>query len=219
MLLRKIYSMKKLMLSVFFMIGFSFLVFSQEENITPIEKHHQFGLNVGSLVKSLSNKNDVPSLQETFTYKYIKGNTALRTGLGLFIQKEIKDEFGDNLDRISLALRLGFEKQKHISNKWQYYYGLDIKAKGFIEDSFNFFDGEDVDMLKSFSLSPLLGFQFRLTPHLLLQTEASIDFYYSESNNRFNDLILPIEPIFANENKLKGVNVTLPNALYLVVEF
>jgi len=221
MLLQEINFMKKIITSLFLILGFSLVLFSQEENKTSFKNHYQLGLNISSLVKSLSNKNNPRLIQEIISYKYVREKVTFRAGIGGVFQKEIGDDFGSSINRHSLAIRMGFEKQKNISKKWQYYYGSDLKYKRFNEDTFNDFLGENISKLNRLSLSPLLGFQFQLTPHLFLQTEASINFYYEKSNITLNDFSLPIsDPIFiGDELKEKGVNITLPNVLFLVVKF
>lgn len=218
--------MKKLTLSIFFMIGFSLVLFSQEENNSAINTNHQIGFNIGSLVKALTNKDDLPMFQETLTYKYIKNNSALRVGLGGVYQNIVSDDnfnssSSSDIDQTILTIRIGYEKQKDVSKKWQYYYGSDLKFSNSDLKNENAFSSNSRVKSKTFAVSPLLGFQFRLTPSVYLQTEASLDFYYSEFDfTNLDDIFFPTTfDSQSNNSKEKGVNLTLPNILLLVVEF
>jgi len=195
--------MKNSIISLFFIIGFSSVLFSQEENTPPTESIYQIGLNIGSLINSLTNEGDISNFQEAFTYKYITTGGTFRFGLGGAYQKKIGEDCSNSdLNQSNFSIRLGFEKQKNITAKWQYYYGGDFKFNAFNLDNSTF----DIQS-QTFSISPLLGFQFRLTSHLSLQTETSINFYYSRI-----DFTQP------SEDLERGVNITLPNILNLVVE-
>jgi len=213
--------MKKLLASIFLLVGFSLVLFSQEENNnnTLTSTNHQIGFNMGSLVKALTNKEDESIFQETFSYKYLKNKSALRFGLGGQYQKEITDNNNNSqFDQRSFSVRLGFEKQKHVSDKWQYYFGWDLKFNAFNKNNPNSFSSRVKS--KTFSVSPLLGFQFRLTPHLFLQSEASINFFYSESDfTNLDDVFFPTPFENNSDSKTRGVDITLPNILNLVVEF
>lgn len=217
--------MKKLVTSLFFMLSISLVLFSQEETDSTIKNtNHQIGFNIGSLVKALTNKDDLPMFQETFTYKYIKNNSALRVGLGGVYQNIVSDDnfnSGSDIDQTILTVRIGYEKQKDVSKKWQYYYGWDLKFSNSDLKNESLFSSNSRIKSKTFAVSPLLGFQFRLMPSVFLQTEASLDFYYSESDfTNLDDIFFPTTfDSQSNSSKAKGVNLTLPNILLLVVEF
>lgn len=215
--------MKKLIASFIFIIGFSFVLFSQEETTNSANIQHQFGLNLGSLVKNLANKDLTNVNQETVTYRYIKDDIALRLGIGGFYQKDFSKNVSSNssIDINALTLKWGYEKHQKINKRWRYYYGFDLKYNSLNQDFQNAFNSGNKFKSNTFSINPLLGYQLRLTPHLFLQTEASVSFFYEVSN--FSSFANTIDPIlgevFSNDTKGRGVELVLPNILFLVVEF
>jgi len=218
--------MKKIITSLLFIVGFTFMLFAQEDNADVIKSRHQFGLNIGPLVKTLVNKDFLNINREAFTYRYIKNDIALRFAIGGSFQKDIsKDDnsnFNLNADVSVLTLKWGYDKRRKINKRWLYYYGFDLKYNAVSLEIVNQFTDVEEAKFNAFSLNPLLGFQLRLTPHLFLQTEASLSVFYQTSNNTsplpLSDPI-QIGQIFSSKSNNKGVELVLPNILFLVVEF
>lgn len=216
--------MKKL-LSLICLVFVSAFLWGQSEEVEKSSKsfQYQIGTDLSPLYRNLfkPNANSFLDAPYIFIFKSIKNNRAFRFGVGTDIRKEISDgNSDDNLLQSSFRMRLGFEKQKQVSKRWQINSGVDLKfsASKFEDDNNSSFNNDS----KSFGVSPLLGIQFQLTPHLFLQTEAAFNLFYQVNSFESNfDIIFPgpfPEPS-SRDFKTIGGNITIPNALLLVVQF
>lgn len=198
---------------------------SNDEESTNESFKYQIGTDISPLFRNLF-KSDLSAQSllnapYVFTFKSMKNNRAFRFGIGADIRREISNESQpDTIVQNSIRVRMGFEKQKKISKRWQINTGIDFKySTSKFEDSNNISLN---NLSKAYEISPILGIQFQLTNHLSLQTEASFNLYYQ--TNSFDspfDIIFPGPfPTFtARDFKTFGGNITIPNALLLVVEF
>lgn len=188
---------------------------------------HQIGTDISSLVKNLIDPNlsseIIFSPDYILTFKSIQNNRAFRAGIGGEINRIVSDDNRDDkVTQNSLRLRMGFEKQKVISDRWLYTMGMDVKfsTSRVKDESGSSFDADSNS--KSFGLAPLLGIQFKLTPHLYLQTEASFNLFYGTSTQpNFDFIIFPGPEPFNEDKKIKsfGGYISIPNIIHLVVEF
>ncbi len=210
-----------------FLIFLSVILWGQSEEVENIDKSFttQIGTDVSPLFRSLlrpnSNANDLLNAPYVFILKSIKNSRAFRFGIGGDIRREISDDNSDDkIIQNSLRIRMGFEKQKKVSERWHINTGIDLNfsASKFDDSINNNFNNQS----KSYGVAPLLGIQFQLTPHLFLQTEASFNIFYRTSSFESNfDIIFPgpFPPSFSQGFTSFGGNITIPNALLLVVEF
>lgn len=219
--------MKKITFCLVLFLGFSLLGLGQENTTQTNKKktHHQIGANIGGLVKGLlgkeNNSNLILGANDVFTFKTGKNNVSFRAGLGFNFEKQNDANGGEGTKQSSYSVRIGFEKLTKITNRWQYYAGVDLKyAKTNFESDNDFFLGPN--KFHSYAIAPLLGVQFRLTEKLVLQTEASLNFIYSksESLNFFDPFpIFPPQPTnFFETGETKGIFLVVPNTLYLVFD-
>ena len=216
--------MKKLS-SLICLIFLSAVLWGQSDEVKKSNEpfQHQIGTDLSPLFRNLfkPNANSFLDAPYIFILKSIKNNRAFRFGIGTDLKKEISDDnTDDKLFQSSLRMRMGFERQKQISKRWQINSGFDIKfaASKFDDNNNNSFNNES----KSFGVSPLLGIQLQLTPHLFLQTEAAFNLYYQKTSFDSNfDIIFPNPFPGSSSRKFKtfGGNITIPNALLLVVQF
>lgn len=218
--------MKKIS-SIIILIFLSVVLWGQsnEEESTNESFKYQIGTDLSplyrNLFKSNSNANSFLNAPYVFTFKSIKNNRAFRFGIGADIKREISNENSeDKILQNSLRVRIGFEKQKKVSKRWQINSGIDLKfsSSKFDNSNNNSFNNQS----KTYGLSPLLGIQFQLTPHLFLQTEASFNLYYQTSSVESNfDIIFPgpFPTPLGIDFKTIGGYITIPNALLLVVQF
>ncbi len=108
-----------------------------------------------------------------FGFNYLFSSTDLSIGNGRSINTEHSYEIG---------VYLGFEWQKPLNARWQWYYGIDfgrsIQIKDWKEEynpgwhqvKESRFDSST----KSFKILPLLGFRYDITPYLFLTSEMKI---------------------------------------------
>lgn len=219
--------MKKIS-SLIILIFLSLHLWGQSNGLTETKidsVKYQIGTDLSPLYRNLlkpsSSSNFIFNAPYVLTFKRMKNNRAFRFGVGADIKREISDENQpDTIIQNSIRLRVGFEKQKKVSKRWQINTGVDLSYfSSKREDSNNNVFNSNA---KTYGVSPLLGFQFQLTQHLFLQTEASFNLYYQTSNLESNfDIISPNPfPVFSGrELNIFGGNITIPNALLLVVEF
>ncbi|MFK8006143.1 MAG: hypothetical protein AB8H03_07225 [Saprospiraceae bacterium] len=221
--------MKKLA-SLICLIFLSVILWGQSEEVEESGKsfQQQIGTDISPLYRNLFKPNlTVNSLLDApyiFILKSFRNNRAFRLGIGGEIRKEISDDDDDEILQSSLRVRMGFEKQKQISKRWQINSGIDLKfsTSKFDDNNNNNFNNNSNHNSKSFGVSPLLGVQFQLAPHLFLQTEASFNLFYQVSSFESNfDIIFPGPFPGTNSRDFKtfGGNITIPNALLLVVQF
>lgn len=209
--------------------GCSFLAFGQNKmpQSETVLNQYQVGFNVSSLWKKILNRQSsnlflTPS--ETITFKNQKNGRALRAGIGFNYQRNLGDENSNNnfnsITRNTVNLRLGYEKQKIVSERWLYYYGLDLK---YINSVFKINSFSYDPKFQAIGIAPILGFQFRLTKRLFLQTEASVNFLYSTFSNMqsfFNfPFVLQPEDFFIEKGNGFSISTNIPNFITLAFEF
>lgn len=205
-----------------FLLGINATFGQEEMDASSSSKTYQIGFNAQKLVNNLRGRFNDPIVffenPDLLILKIKKNNTAFRAALGVHFSKS--EENGDKNTSISTGARIGFEKQKDISKRWQYYSGVDLRFS-YNKGGTNFFG----DNVKStfYGLSPLLGFQFRILPNLVLQTEANITFGYTKTTG-FSDLFIlppfPVpEPLFSDAVIGKNITVNVPRVLFLMLEF
>ena len=218
--------MKKIT-SIIVLIFLSVVLWGQSNEKTSIDEtiKYQIGTDLSSLYRNLlkpnSSTNSFLNAPYVFIFKGMKNNRAFRFGIGADIKRAISDENRpDTIIQNSIRVRMGFEKQKKVSKRWQINTGIDLKFSSTkMDDSNNnTFNSES----QTYGISPLLGVQFQLTPHLFLQTEASFNLYYQYNYFESNfDITFPnpFPSSLGRDIKTFGGNITIPNALLLVVEF
>ena len=230
-----------MLLAFLFMLSFSLNLSAQNKAPEKETKKHsyQIGTNIGLLFKKLihpkkANLEFAPTYVLLFKSKKTDKDVAFRLAIGGDYTKTIvkansptnpTDEDIENFQK-SFLLRLGLEKQKSVSKRWQYYYGVDVSFYANNQKGSGLFGLPDAPTTKTrtFSLDPLLGIQFRLTPHLVLQTEAVLTFYYNTTSDIPVFLIdpfplpMPVE-MPKKDFSLYGANLVAPNILNLILEF
>ena len=214
---------KNILILLFLITGISFSVGQTDKQQTTF---HQLGLNIGPLWTNIIHHDSrliragfsIFDNREVLSYKLRKGNTALRLGLGGKYREQKTEDNTDNKSTLSsFSGRLGLEKIIDLTEKWQCYYGADIKmAIGKIKEGFT----EDPYKWNKIGLSSFLGIQYRLTPRLIFQTEASLQFSQTNTQNPifFIDPIF-VEPQLGSKTKINSIDIVLPNILYLAFEF
>lgn len=189
---------------------------------------HQIGLNVGPLWSNIihhDSRQDLNNfgfaifdIREVVSYKFVKNKAALRFGIGgKYKQQKSEDNTDNKSTQTNFSARLGLEKIVDLTDKWQYYYGADLKAhKGKIKENFS----DEPYQWYGVNLSNFIGIQYRLTPRLILQTEASLLFSYTVTENPifFFDPIF-VEPGGGTKTRVRSVDIVLPNILFLAFEF
>lgn len=220
---------KRNILILFFLLVINGFLFGQVDN--PKTKFYQIGLNVGPLWTNLIHHEQTQAqilnqfffpifdTPEVLSFKVRKNKIALRLGMGAQYNKQKLEDESNAQNNI--LFRIGIEKQIDFTKRWQCYYGIDLKVNvGKIDFDFD----DDPYKWHRIGLASLFGIQYRLTPRLILQTEASLQFSQITTFNSdlffINPFPFPIEPGAGSEKtKSKTFDIVLPNLLYLAFEF
>ena len=158
---------------------------------------HELGVNATSFVKNFLSLNaaDVDEGDYVLTYKKHQQNRALRIGLGgRFSQVNEDLEGGGKLttkDNFA-ALRVGYEWNKSVAQRWNIYYGLDAitdftQSVSSTSSFLNTGQIEDVKLSSErigFGGGPIIGIQFFISKNISLATEGSLYFRYNTSNDK-----------------------------------
>ena len=201
-------------------------LFSQFEdaNLDKEDLQHEIGLNVSQFVNQFfsPNSNAISFQPYLLTYKSTRNmDTYFRGGLGFsFIgTSEDKDTASPAANNVSAAIRirLGFEKQWDISDKWLLTYGLDFPLEysyaNFISNS----DFQDVTINSSDisgGLGPVIGFHYKINDKLKVGTEATM--YLLAEFEKDKTVIDTVEQSDESRTSLSW-NIRSPLAIYFSV--
>lgn len=204
---------------------------SDDDDIIPIdemvskERFSEFGINATTFINEFIslNSNDADLGNYMLTYKYHLGNQAIRAGFGGRYSQSDEDTDG-NGNRVALDNsihgRVGYELNKSISTKWNFYIGVDLIG-GFNKTETTTNNFENVKITKEetyFGGGPVIGIQFFLNSHISLATEGSL--YYRNITN-FEKEEFSNNSMFNTEN-MSTNNVAdfgLPTALFFIIRF
>jgi len=164
---------------------------AQDDSLSlDFQSHKEIGLNFTQFVSqfvpfNIKNVKDGPI---GYSYKYYNNhNTALRFGFGANISSL------ENFENTHFALRLGFEKRKHLTGKFYYTKGWDILA---ILGSFNL-PSKSFGPGGALGLGPVIGVEYHITDKIIFTTESML--FLGISATTFIDIsILPPTAFFVH---------------------
>lgn len=237
--------MKKILLSLAFICIFG-ISFSQVKSIksdTNKVYHNELGVDVTGFFRRF-----FPLVQMDYygqfyyiespayflTYRrHLKcGNVRVGIG-GDFSRRDVKNYLNtdDTKNYVSLnhslSTRLGWEFTNELSNKWQIYYGLDLKfSKQYYSSNGYIFNTDYIvgyeSTTQKYGISPLLGIRFKLTNRLSLTTEAclSVNFENSYSERTFT----PTSNLYPSKDKevtprINSVSSSFTQPLSVILTF
>lgn len=201
-------------------------IYAQNSDSPKSNFKNDFGIDVTQFF-TVFNSNFTSNSPYFITYRrnYEKG--ALRFGLGgrsNSSNSNVNPQLTDfDVASHQLDFRAGYEWQSNFAKRWQVYYGVDagygllhnvstlISSTG--DESWRQKEHTDV-----YSLSPMLGFKFKLNNRLTLASEASYKLshvYYSanaQQEQTGNDVNAP-------KRRSWNANFVAPNAVYLICFF
>lgn len=227
--------MKKPILLLISFLIFSQNIFSQtdlshdDDSVSHAEhnqeKYSEVGINATSFINEFIslNSNDAAIGDYMITYKYHFGSKALRFGLGGNFSQVDEDTDGNgtrNTNSNSFDIRLGYEWNKKITNRWAFYSGMDIVGGNDFSSSVsdNFERVETSTRTTTFGGGPILGIQFFINSHISLMTEGSLYFKHSIVNTK-ETFSLNAEFNTNETNSRNDLNFGLPTALFFVIRF
>jgi hypothetical protein len=200
--------------------------------ITPTktpEYKHELGLNVTNLLTDLlGNNNRTDAGVYLLSYKFVKGNKAIRIGATTnFAFKKERSITNSTIDLNSqnFQLRIGQETRHDLSSRLQYYVGFDGIAGYKFEESAatsSFNTLIQSDKLFSIGLGPVVGFQFKIYDRLLIGTEGSIYAAYNANSTKFSETAFrgtsgSLPP--NKESNIVSLQTNLPKFLFLILKF
>lgn len=214
---------------------------------------NEIGINATLLLKQVINFSNSSFVMQPYalTYKRIMNNYALRFGLGINLNREEAMSGaligpGVNLPAIPvynratvLDFRAGIERRLPIERRMLVYFGLDMVASTFKEESLSVVINDNLPTYYTYSKSsltttnyqfgggPVVGFQWMISKRIGLFTETPVYFLYNKSKEQTNDLFINNfgggeiidENSETNESSGMNISVTLPVTLYLSFRF
>lgn len=219
-------TIKKTILALCIFLFLQSVVSAQTE-----EPQNEIGINVTSLIVNIlgsgsaSNNTDFNDV----VYRRIKGNKALRIGLGiraLINADQVTDIPGTrNLSDVNVSLSIGKEWRKNVAKKWLYYGGLVTYLNGgvsksvtFLQDDTNSFIGSVAATTREIGVGagPILGFQYNLNDHFSLGTQGAFNIFFSFRHRDIESFLVPEE----KTNSFSFTATTqLPSLLFFNLKF
>lgn len=220
-------------LSVIFVVILPLISFGQ--NNPPFK--NEIGVDITALIEQVLNFNPPEfftpySATYQGTYKRHLDDFSVRVGIGIRGNNEnlninsVEDERIRN--RFQLDYRIGIERQIVLSNRWNFFFGLDYRSSRLTSmNNFGFQNGgwRVGSEFRSISngLAPLIGIDFRINERIMLQTEASL--YGFISNETETPIVTPINnnpgPNMPSteviSSKRSGIRFIVPNFLVLSI--
>lgn len=225
--------MRKL-LSTLAALLFFVAAFAQGNETNSAEYKNQLSLNVTSFISNyltFNNNAIVSNSPYILTYKHLKNGSGVRVGVGAVLSSSSRNpNNGQTLTKsntTNINVRLGFEQQEKLSNRWLFYYGGDVRY-GYdldrtVASSVGGFPPQQQDVTsetESFiaGLGPVLGIEFKLGKRISINTETTAYFNYGESRRRITN------PNFGNFNTnefsaARGFNIIIPTSIFFVLHF
>ncbi len=191
--------MKKLFSTIILAASLS-TAFAQETAGDEKVYRNEFGIDATGFVKQFLNFNQgqfyteyTPTYILTYRRHFKCGNIRFAMG-GNFSSEDVPPSSADDLNKYhknshSYDARIGWEFSNELSKRWDVFYGMDFRPGCFCVQNdaafwnagyANGFEGKE----QIYGVAPVLGFSFKLTERIHLETEASFSFDYSTSWER-----------------------------------
>jgi len=184
--------------------------------------------NVISNIFSLSDQGDLidpHSLSVRFITPDGEGDVSkisrLRMGVNI-LSSLSSDEFvgfeSRTLDNWSVNLRMGFEQQRFLAEKFEVYYGWEVGILYHLTKSEIIFDFDSIVNTNNrygVGTGPYMGFQYHFTDRISVYTESNIYFEYNFQEQKLEN--------FGDDQNSSVSSFTLdhflPNSLYFAIAF
>lgn len=211
------------------LLSLPFGLFGQDvsETIKKSSKTEEVALNATTIFNNFLNfsGDDVSLIPYHFSYKSIKENgKAFRLGAGLRLNTTkgeafSTDFFSDDLKTRNalIDLRLGFEKQRKITDRWLFYTGMDF-ILGLDHFRFESDNNDFTSKRRNFrtGLGPVLGLQFMFSERIGLFTESTLYFIRQDVKSEFDNGGSSTDSEKSSSNDLSYV---LPSNIFFFFRF
>jgi len=167
-------------------------ILAQEETETTVKtkRTKELGINATGFLSSYLSFNSglIDPGAYILTYKSLKeSGKGFRLGFGVLLDTENDDENFINL-------RIGYEKQNEINDRWTYYWGFDFVAN--LSD----FEGNSTQENTGIGIGPVFGLQHHFSDKIGVSTESSF-YFLTKGNDEFS------------------FKTTLPSAVFFTIRF
>ncbi len=202
--------------------------------LLDVRPRYEVGVNGSAFFKqflNFSGRTTVDSNNITETPYYLTAKMRLKRGywrLGLGASLNARNESSGKLAdtkttrNSDFQLRLGYEWQRDINNKWTFYYGIDLlgryKDKALVADS-----GFDIVTLGETTwgtgAAPMAGIRYQIWRNIALSTETAVRYRYSAFQEKTS---FSTNPDFNEVGKKVGsheLDFLPPTAIYITVLF
>ena len=220
---------KSILFIVFAIISGTFLFAQEEQTQTDPEKTekrttHYIGLQVNEVIKQLFNLSDNQEVIDNpyfINYQFNSNYTGFGMNFGLGIKLQ-ETETNDALVKTStnindFSIRIGVEQKKHLGKKWLVSIGIDglynnssNVTKSFNSNGFGSFSSVETDnRTESFGGGPRASIHFKLSPHILIGTDASFYFTINKHDDK------TIQTNSSGQASITESNPTKKNLIFL----
>ena len=143
------------------------------------------------------------------TYRRVFKRNAIRLGVGGNVassERILNDSLTSKSARNDYSIGLGFEHYNYLSQRWSYYYGVELTMFNSITSyrypysSLNY--QESSTNSKGYGVAPLLGIVFRISKRMSVATETSYNLSYIQTTSRSRSV--PWNP-YDNKSVSKGL--------------
>lgn len=228
--------MNKIVLSLILTVSAISSIFSQSTVVAPAKYKNEIGVDVTLLLANLFGFRDYYYVYDIYggygtpnaglylvTYKHYFGNSALRFGAGADVMQTNTTTDASVATNEStnnrFDLRLGYEFEKPLGEKWNLYYGLDLLMNMSTsiykyEDPNNLYSYESSTNTTGFGGGPLVGISWKINQRIKLSTEANLQYSVSDATIKTTYSSTPESNYEAN-TKTTNLNANYPMFLYL----
>jgi len=194
-------------------------------------QRREVSLNTTNVISNIFSLSDQADLRDPhsiairfFKEKEDGTNRILRIKAGINVLGSISSSntigfSSRTLDDWLIISRIGFEKQKFLSKKFEFYYGWEFGFSYRRTQSVIGFDFETItNTNESFGLGtgPYTGFQFHFNDKISIYTESNLYFEYVRTEQELDDAGVGFDGSTEEAFKL---NHFLPNSLYFAIAF
>lgn len=202
--------MRKVFILLTFFLTFYSEAISQERGFDEANKpqrellekellsKYQMGINTQFVIDGVLNQS-LRTPIEILIRRQDDDDRALRVRVSGIFQdsRRYELEYLNKTSQTNLGLAIGYEWQKGISKRWNWYYGFEVEGRRLWHDEMEEYDvvnqytdenfhviGINEEQTSRLSLLPLIGFKFQITSRLFVNTEFKLEAFTEQQDTR-----------------------------------
>lgn len=202
--------MRKIYLLLTFLFSFYSEGISQNEGFEEAEKSpasfiekdplskFQIGLNSQFIIDGMLDQSIRTPIEILFRRQDSHARSFRMRFSGIFQNsRRYELEYFNKTYESTLGLAIGYEWQQRISNRWNWYYGLEVEGRKFWLDELEEYDvvnqytdetfhviGINDQKTSRLSVLPLIGFKFRISSRLFVSSEFKLEAFTEKQDSR-----------------------------------